>query len=153
VVDTINELSGLATKLNQKSDALNQTIATLNKKLLNLNLGIEVWVGEFEESDPFFREEDEDQRCPLRTETWLGYAKVSDVWQLASKNVTVGPNDDGEQFAQVVEGSQPRALLLAPRSVRANAMRFVPSLLNVIKTKAESVLKGIEAAEKAAAKL
>jgi hypothetical protein len=152
MVDTISELSDLSHKLNQKSDSLNKTISTINKKLSDLGLGVEVWIG-IEEGVPYFREGDEEEHDPIREETWLGYCKVGDQWELASKGVTVGTDEDGEQFSKVLKGDPARSLLQSPRSVRANAMQHVPRLLNAIKREAESLLKSVDEAEKTAEKL
>ena len=46
------------------------------------------------ESDPYFSVDDEDERDPLCDETWLGYSKINDQWELATKDVTVGANGE-----------------------------------------------------------
>jgi hypothetical protein len=62
MVDTIKELAELSRKLNQKSDTLNATIISINDKLAKLNLGVEAWTGNIEESDPYYHQIDEDAR-------------------------------------------------------------------------------------------
>src|SRR5262245_48675923 len=39
----LRDLKGVAAKLNQESDALQDILSTVNKKLSELNIGIEVW--------------------------------------------------------------------------------------------------------------
>ena len=146
MVDTINELSDLAKKLNQKSDTLNDTIRTINDKLRKLNFGTEVWV-DLDESDPYFSVDDEDERDPLCDETWLGYSKINDQWELATKDVTVGANGD------VRRGGSIRPLLKSSREIRLEATKKIPFLLDAIKVKIESLLESIEKAERAAQQL
>src|SRR5690349_4958742 len=87
MVDSIQELSELSRKLNQKSDTLNETIASLNQNLTKLNIGVEAWVGNIQEGDPWYREDDDDQRFPMHEETWLGYYRFERGWELAVKTV------------------------------------------------------------------
>jgi len=152
VVDTINELSNLAKKLNKKSDTLNATITTINGKLAKLNLGTEVWMP-MEEGDPYYRESDDEERFPMREETWLGYCKVNDEWELALKEVTVGTDDQGERFADVLKSDPVRPLLQSSRENRVGAMKLIPRLLDAIEREAKYLLDTIDEAEKAAEKL
>jgi hypothetical protein len=149
MVDTINDLSDLAVKLNRNSDTLNTTISTLNKKLEKLNLGFEVWIA-MDEGDPYFRDDDEEERFPRREERWLGYCKVHDHWELATKEVTTGVDYRGPE---VLKHGDVSSLHQSPRKVRICAMKLIPALLNAIKSKAEHLLESIDLAEKAAEKL
>lgn len=156
MVDTINELSGLSRKLNEKSDTLNATITKVEEKLNALNLGVEAWLDiALESGTPYYGEDDEAQRYPRKDVTVPGYAKISDEWCLAFREETWHQVEDN--FGRTVWETQwavdPRPLLSAPRNIRAKALSHVSDLLNVIKHNAEQLLKGIEAGEKAAEKL
>lgn len=158
MVDSIGELSEVARKLNQKSDTLNKTIGAVNEKLAKLNIGLEAWLdAPLEASDPYdwYENDDKYQEYPIlrRDETLVGYCKVSDEWQLATKQVTVGPDDRGNKFAEVVGAEQPSALSKAPRHIRVAAMESIPNLLDVLKSNAEAALQDVDEAEKAAEKL
>jgi hypothetical protein len=155
VVDTINELAALSRKLNQKSDKTNSIIATINKKIAVLNFGLEVWLefspiesGDLEKVYP-------GQTNPLprqKSVTYLGYCNVEDAWQLAAKNGTLiedWDKDSEEMFTELTEVEY-RPLLKAAREVRVGALPLVPRLLEQIKLKAESLLRAIDEAEKAA---
>jgi len=153
VVDTINELSNLASKLNQKSDTLNKTIEGIEAKLNKLNLGVETWLESYDRhtvvvGDPTY---DEAKGVTSRDETFLGFARFEDGWHLAIKDTVAEKNADGDfLMADVV---LVRPLLTAPRNVRIKAMELIPTLLDAIKVEAESLLKAIDAAEEAAKKL
>lgn len=161
MVNTINELSELSRKLNQKSDKTNEIIAGINEKLAGLNLGIEVWLDR--QFDKWLRDGDfervggAEQRdvYPREKEVaYLGYCNVETGWQLAIKEATLLEHrgDDGEVIEEDTDVSY-RPLLRASRETRIAALPLVPRLLDVLKAKAESVLRSIDEAEKAAEKL
>jgi hypothetical protein len=159
VVDNINELSDLSRKLNEKSDALNAAISSVNKKLVSLNFGVEVWLeespiecGDFDTADS----EIENGQTDLTTDaTLLGYCYVEDAWQLAVKYVTLHTRKDklGRAYNEVTDSLQPRPLLKASRQLRFKSASEIPQLLDRIKDEATLLLEGIEKAEKAASKL
>jgi hypothetical protein len=140
MVDTINELSSIALKLNQKSDQLNALITSINENLARLNFGIEVWL----ESHPV--------KENGNAKAFLGYCKSKDEWQLAIWD----PNDalELEDRPSVrLAGSNVWPLAEVSRELRLLAMPLIPKLLDGIKEKAEDLLKGLEAAERAAESL
>jgi hypothetical protein len=158
MVDTVSELSELSRKLNQKSDTLNEVITSTNEKLAKLKIGIEAWVSNIDESDPYNYEfEDGAGSTTVRAhdETWLGYyrfessdnPKAGSGWELATKTVTL----DAE--GEIVDAGSPKPLLNRSRSTRAKAMKLIPRLLDAIKQNAEELLRSIDEAEKAAKKL
>lgn len=153
---TINELSGLSRKLNQKSDKLNSIIAEVNKKLKNLNFGIETWLTTLpvELSDVETTDENWNPCDPWRSITYLGYCSVEDEWQLAVKEavLTEKRNFDGDTYDSVSD-STVKPLLKATRPVRTKAMNLIPSLLTQIQISAQQTLASIEKAEEAAANL
>lgn len=150
MVDTINELSNLASKLNQKSDTLNKTIEDIEAKLNKLNLGVEAWLENHcvEIGDP---DHDRDEEVTSRDEILLGFARFEDGWHLAIKDTVAEKDADGDFITADVRSI--RTLLTAPRNVRIKAMGLIPRLLDQIKAEAESLLKDIDAAEQSAKKL
>jgi hypothetical protein len=153
VVD-IKELSELSLKLNQKSDTLNAVITSFNEKLAKLNLGVEAWLDEpITAEDPYFLGDDQKKRFPRREVVLLGYCKLDDRWALAIKRATLLTKPDyinGDECEEILTASDIAPLLTAARTVRTNAMRLIPRLLNLIKIEAEYLLAHIEEAEKAA---
>jgi len=148
MVDTINELAGLSKKLNQKSDTLNTTITSVNDKLAKLSLFVQAWVGNIEEGDPYYHEDDEKLRFPMHEETWLGYYRFDRGWELAVKTVTLSETTTLNE-EKTIEASTPLPLLNASRDIRAKAMELIPRLLDAIKERAEELLESIDKAEKA----
>jgi hypothetical protein len=162
MVETIQELSALAKKLNQKSDGINVSISTINAKLAKLNIGLEVWLGsgwsidalktdDWEEVNP-----NETNMLPRkRNFASLGYDIVEDAWQLTVKFATETQHwdDDVRDVTTDISDVQYVPLLKASRELRIAALPLVPRLLDAIKARAEAVLNDIEAAAKAAEEL
>lgn len=161
MVDSISELSDLSRKLNQKSDQTNSIVTNINKKLAALNLGVEVWLDQYERDElkaDNYRKVYAGQLDPLSREKeviYLGYSNVEDQWQLAVKEGTLVESFDQDNHENTLElidvGRRP--LLKASRRVRVKALPLVPRLLDLIKLEASKMLEQIEAAEKAAEKL
>ncbi len=149
MVDTIKELSDLSRKLNQKSDTLNDVITSVNQKLAKLSLGVEAWVSNIKKGDPYdYEREDLPQSIRVHDETWLGYCRLEEGWELAVKTVVLYEMDETTILA-----TAPMPLLKKSRNIRALAMKLIPELLDAIKDKAEELLDSINEAEKAAEKL
>jgi hypothetical protein len=159
VVDTIKELSDLSRKLNQKSDALNDFINSINDKLAKLNIGVEAWLenSPIEPTDPYFGDLDEDEKWPLVDGTLLGYARVDDEYQLAVKEATLAEFDSKgfihPDYYEITKSWNLRPLLSANRNIRVHAMDLVPSLLDEVKQEATRLLHSIQKVEKAAENL
>ncbi len=154
MVDTINELSDLSRKLNEKSDKTNAIITKINSKLAALNFGLEVWYEQDIEGDNFRKVYPGQQGLLPRQKsvTYLGYCNVETGWQLATK---VGQliedydQDSRETFTELTEVDF-KPLLKEAREVRVKALPLVPRLLDKVKQQAESLIESIEDAEKAA---
>jgi hypothetical protein len=154
MVDTVNELAGLSRRLNQSSDKINSIIADLNKKLVALNFGIEVWTyGPIAETDPELLDPSK-LASNLRSKNvdYLGWCKLSDVWQLSVKSGTLVESVDEGGFSELTDVDY-MPLSKTSREMRAAAIKAIPELLDRIKIEAEALLDSIEKAEAAAAKL
>jgi hypothetical protein len=140
VVDTINELSDLSRRLNQKSDQLNDLISSINGKLAKFNFGIEVWTMS------------EAVMAEGSSMAFLGYTKIEDEWQLAvwDRDDVLRTEDSGG-LHRIGQNVWP--LLKVSRKVRLQAMPLVPRLLDDIKRRAEELLNGLAQAEEAAENL
>jgi hypothetical protein len=164
--DAISELCYLSSKLNQKSDKLNSAICAVNTKLGKLKLGIEVWLenpplelGEHQDVTDF----DGKRLGGYRRVKLLGYARVNRKWQLAVKEARMLTNTgelvDELEYPDTMQNLQeprpvpPWPLLDASRQARSDAMALVPHLIALLKARGESLLKAVEAAEKAAGQL
>jgi len=130
---TIEDLTPLSETLNAESNDLNETIATISRKLAALNLGIEVW---FATDWP---------------DVEVGFAKVFDPqhpskesWQLATRN---GSDNNSEL---IVHSSK---LIGASRDIRIEGLRRVPAIVQGLKSEAESRIRAMKEAKKLAAQL
>lgn len=156
MVDSINELSDLAKKLNEKSDELTDTIETLNRKLTALKLGVEVWCARHPmEVGEFSAEDDEGNPCAAwAVAKLLGFAKVNEKWQLAVKDARVLQRDGCELDDYEVQYSyRSEPLLGCSREIRIAAMGVIPSLLDDLQRRANMMLQSIVEAKKRAEKL
>jgi hypothetical protein len=150
----ISELTPLATKLNQKSDQINRTIATINEKLAKMNLGIEVWLGtplSAEDGDDVKTWQLDDAGIRCREAFYLGYGRLGDKWELLAKEVIEEEQPDGT----IVTVAEPyRASVLdGTRNARLAVLEQLPQLLDALKAEGERLLKLIDAAEKTAQSL
>lgn len=141
----LKDLVPLAKTLNAESNEINNTISDLNSKLAALNLGIEVWLGPWEDD-------------PIQ----IGFAKIENMkgtsWELVTrqcgeirKELNAFGNYDYEPVYE--ELGDPEPLLKAPRKTRIEALGLVPSILNLLKKKAEENIETIRNAKKLVAEL
>jgi hypothetical protein len=128
----LTDLEKTARALNEASGRVNTILAACENKIRSLNLGIEVWLeGTIDLSD------DSEAETMIVTSARLGFAKVDNMWCLATKIMP---------FADTT--NRPLALLQAPRKVRMGALRQLPRLVGVLSERAQSKLAAIERAEK-----
>jgi len=148
MVDTIAELASLSKTLNKKSDNLNATIRSINKKLEALNFGMNVTLKARGSSiQPPMIEYD-------GTDYWLTYGKYRSVPENEDEPISYGPDQDEWQLGIYIDRNGIEvALLRAPREVRIRALDLIPDLLEVMKAKAEDLIGSIDRAEKLAENL
>lgn len=138
------ELASIAETLNQESNEINSTIASLNKELAALNLGIEVWCGPWDED-------------PIQ----IGFAKVEDgktsSWELATRTCVpiIKKSDFGYEEWEAKPGSAGEAqpLIRASRNVRIDGLQVVSQIISALKAAALGKVDAIRNAKKIAADL
>ena|SRR2546425_404654 len=152
MVDTIQELSKLSLKLNQKSDQLNVLITSINKKLGAMNLGVEVWLGDkpLEMGETKHRPDEQDCDVMYQEGRVLGYCRIGGSWQLGLKTCWYDFVDAGCEAEPTTLAGSEEPLLGASRLNRIKALELLPELLDQIKARAQKMLESIESAEKAA---
>ena len=142
----VRYLKEIANKLNKESDELQGILSTVNKKLAELNLGLDVWCR--------FKSE---LLCKTGNGAWmLGYTKVQDDgWCIAVKEIEFRVDYVGtpEEEWHIEAESEPISLLKAPREVRIAAAEILSDLIDALKEEAERSVKAIEKARKIADKL
>jgi hypothetical protein len=139
----LSELAPLAENLNAKSNEVNETLQLVNKKLSAMNAGVAVWIGPWEEdSDNSYQ---------------IGYVKVDDIWQLATRTCDGVQGQDGMGYPSwdAVPGTfgPAKPLLQASRDVRIEALAVLSQLLAEIKSEITAKLALIEQGKKIAAEL
>lgn len=150
MVDTnhIVELSHLAKQLNSQTDTLNNSIKELNRQLAALNIGIEYWLAEALEKTGLQQDPSYSPARKYEIETFLGYDKISDQWQLAIKEVTIEYEWDREdELERPVKELDYTALLNASRDVRLRAVEHFDELINGLKVHIGKKLQRIKEAE------
>lgn len=119
VEESFEALRNASVNLNTASDALGGTVAVLNDRLKQLNLGVSFWF------------------TWVVTQTGgraIGYSKVGNKWGLAIKQF----RNDGEEVWAFNE---------APRWMRIEAVKFLPHLLEAGVTRSEETCRELTRAE------
>ena len=145
------ELAPIAKQLNEKTDQINKILATVNRKLAKLNLGVTVWLDETLPAAPCRWIEDENGvRC--RDAFYLGYGRLDDKWGLLVKNVTeeIKLDREGREYIEEIGPVRKASVLNGTRNARLAALEQLPELLGVLKGKGERLLKLIDDAEETA---
>lgn len=142
----LTELSHLAETLNKETDTYTEALSQLEGKLKKLNLGIETWVN---------LDETKASGNPLRntsTVVMLGFAKTSDGWGFAIKDVRVErgffEGDESCPWENHYDESEPKLLLKCSREQRILASHRVEYLLNSLQDQAKMTIKSLQDARK-----
>lgn len=148
----ISDLTPIAKQINDKSNAINKTISTINEKLARLNFGIEAWL---DKPWSALSSSTRDQgKARIRDVSYLGYDRLGDKWQLAIKHVEeeITLDEDGDEC---IEQLNPEyvPLLQASRDLRLAALKKLPELLDDLKSRGQNILDTIADAEKLAESL
>ena len=142
MTNELAELQPLAEKLNQKSNEINETIASFNAKLAAMNVGIEVWPECYHKN---------------RGDYEIGYAKVEDgktsSWMLAMRTCTAQKDENGFWVAEEGSEGYPESVLSASRTIRLETIAALPEILRWLKDETELSLKTIERAKQIVADL
>ena len=145
----LKELKAIASRLNESSDALNDSLCQINAKLNKINVGLTVWL----EDPPLSMRSFEDLTDKLE---FLGYAKTSKGWGLAVKSITdqhgFSEGDPDSPYIDRIEGAI-RPPMKTSRDLRVEATKLLPQLIELVRERAESAIEGIEKDKKLAADL
>lgn len=140
----LTELSHLAEALNQETDAYSEALSQLEKKLRKMNLGIEAWVTLTQKGVSGSPGRDSSLR------TMLGYAKTSDGWGFAVKDIRVESgfyeNDESCPYENHYEQGDPKPLLKSSRELRTLAASRMAYLLNELRDQAATAIKALQEA-------
>lgn len=146
--DHLAQLSRIAQTLNQETDAYTESLTQLEKKLRQMNLGVEAWVP-LKESGM--------SGTPGRDSsllTVLGYAKTSDGWGFALRDVRVErgyfEGDESCPWENHYNEGEPTLLLKSSRELRIHAAKRIGDLLLALQAASNEALKALQEAKKIA---
>lgn len=138
---SLSELSNLAKTLNQQTDAYTDSLAKLEKKLREMNLGVEAWVTLKETRMSGTPDRDTSIR------TVFGYARTSDGWGFAVQEVRLEhgffEGDESCPWTNVYDNDDPKLLLKSSRELRILAAGRIGDLLKALKSAAEEAIKSV----------
>jgi hypothetical protein len=154
----VNDLKSVAEALNIESDALHETLDTINRKLNALNIGLEVWLNDY--ADVMAVDIDDCYHDEAAGVTYyvgwiLGYCKFSDVgWSIAASQAHVRELEQGQEPDDFHNDElvtrlarTERGLLNGPRSVRIEAVAKLPKLIAKLKAEAEKAVETLRKAK------
>lgn len=148
VASLLSTLSDRAAKLNAESDSLNSILATVERRLVEANVGVETWVKQALSSTDHVGD-------LFQPTTWtalhLGFAKVEGKWCIATKSTRYVSGffegDTNCPFTNQYADGDPSPVSKASRDVRVLALEQLPLLIQAVTESAESCLDSIERAK------
>lgn len=142
----LSELSSLSRTLNEKSNRLNELLRDIEKKFVEMNLGVEAWVTI---KDQPYIEENDDSPSNWSVETQIGFADWNGIHKLLVRRVHFQEISDNYGNAEWKERSQDgcQPLLQASRAIRLEAMARLDNLLDALVEGTKRVLAGYDKGE------
>lgn len=145
-----SSLESQVNRLNSAAEDANGTLEATQQRLVNLNIGIELWF-----SKPLERGDMMGGIKPHEISTevlsLLGFAKVDGKWCLAIKKVRQESGffegDMSCPFTNEYLDSPPTALLSQSRSIRLNALAALPEFLKEISERVSKLLEELPEAK------
>jgi len=153
MVDTkeLETLSHLAAQLNSTTDKLNEHIEQLNQILANLNIGLEYYRLDVLEGTGMLKDSSQSPARKYEINTYLGYDKIEDKWQLALKDVTTEYEWDADERAEFpVTEYDYTPLRKASRDLRLKAVNQFDVLISELQRQIQRKLDTIQKAEEIA---
>ena len=144
----MSELTDTAKALNQESDSINDLIARFEEKLRTANLGIELWLTDALESDPWAEKDETGEIIARGTQdVQLGFARFrGNKWHLVTRNASY--RRDGDSWEPTDRIDTRRTLLEESRDVRIAALAKFPSLARELKQAGAAAVQTIREAKK-----
>jgi len=149
----LDRLSDLAGQLNSQTDALNETIVSLEEKLAAMNLGVSAWLDAEDfpvctegPRDEYF--EQTDQVMYRYHEGYeLGYSKWNNEWKICARLIRWAVDETGE-FERNINTGYGRPLAQSARIVRIEAADHLVDLIDLLIARTEKFVKGVSGAIK-----
>jgi len=145
----LKDLEPLSKRINAASDALNAALESIQQKLNNFALGVEVWLlYQHQELGREILEHGDSEFRTLRAFE-LGYGRLGDGWALLVRTVDYaqrcGPEGWDGTGDEVEVHRKP--LLRESRQRRVRAVELIPDLIDALKGSATSVIDAVEKAK------
>jgi len=146
----LKDLEPLSKRLNAASDELTKALESIQQKLNDLALGVEVWLiakGQALEGEVVSESE--------TLQTWdykeLGYGRLGDGWALLVRTArwTTDPRDREAAWEFVSELDR-KPLLRTSRHLRVESIDLIPTLIDWLRLEAERIIGAVEQAKKIA---
>jgi hypothetical protein len=149
VDDVFPALEAQAERLNKVSDEANRKLAAIEKRLVDLNIGLEYWherpVHRDDSVGTFSRDDTREQLVQL-----LGFARVDGTWCLALKPIRLVngffEGDTSAPFQNRYSGGKVVPLLQASRDLRIVSLDAMPHFLTEFNEHIQSAAEVIEKA-------
>lgn len=148
----LSQFTETAGRLNSASDSLNSILSTIEKRLVEANVGVETWL-----SSDLVQSDSEGSSGGETTWTSqvLGFAKIEGEWGLAVKPVKhvsgFFQGDDNCPYGMRYKDGEPVRLLKASREIRIKALEAAPQLIKQLTEEADRYIQTIEQAKSLAA--
>lgn len=148
---TFDDLAKISKTLNEESNQINSLLTEYERRLVSLNLGVEVWLGGFNNPELFLEHNKYFEDGVRYERGWkLGYAEHGRQYKLMAKEFA-GHFDQNEIWVET-EGAF-RFLSAAPRKHRVKALELMEELLGALQHEAQRVLDTIDKSKKTIEKL
>jgi hypothetical protein len=141
--DLLDRLSATAHQLNTASDRLNAALEVVQKRLVEMGIGLEAWVSM--ETTRNWLPDDMAAGNREWYEHQLGYGRIGDSWGLLTRySHFLDDDEDGEQW----DHKDQKPLLRAARDVRLESVKALPRLVAELEAHANRILDYVEEAHR-----
>lgn len=140
-------LAAKAARLNAASDTANQVLTNVERHLVDLNLGVEVWFDQPIDSTELEGDVGANS-ISKRVVQLLGFAKVVGKWSLAVKPMRLESGffegDMNCPFENKYSDGAPVSLLRASRAIRFAAVAVLPQFMEQVEARVDRILESME---------
>ena len=145
-----SSLAATAAKLNKASESLNEILDSFERRLVDANVGLEVWVQDsLSQTDA--KEREDAGKVSVCFERRLGFSKVDGKWCVAVKEVRVVSGfyegDENCPYTDEYLAEDPSPLSRSSRNERIAAVALLPKLVAALEHAAANAVESIERAK------
>ena len=147
VMADLSSLTKLSKTLNEKSNQSNKLLQDLERKLVAMNLGVEVWLMNSPLTSLITTVSDDSDDEITRewkhsTDEVLGFGRFGDKQALLVKTIEYDANHNGGW--DIAHQGRPQLLLSASRELRVKALEKVKLLLDELEDEAKKIIESIQ---------